>query len=869
MIALVVASALLHALAFPPANLAPLAWVALAPFFVALDGAAPRRAFALGALWGVVAHWAEAYWILPAMSTYYRQPWWFAVAFGIGSSLVFRGLHYGLFAAAASWLARGRRGAARTVVLALTWTAFELLRARGPTADPWLLLGYAAVPLPALLQVADLGGVPLVSFGMALANAALAETAMALRGTRAGAVRAALPALGLAGLVLAAQYAYGVWRLAAPAPAARVPIAIVQGNNDLGAQWHPEHDDEILATYLALSRAAMARARPRLLVWPESAVTFFLARDPRRLERVRALLAADDTALIAGAPHVEDGDPAVPSFYNSAFYVTATGIQARYDKVRLLPFAEYFPLRFADFLRRRFGRVRAFTPGRGAPLIDSDVGRLATVICFEAVFAELVRERMAAGADLLLNLSNDAWLGAGSGPAQHLAMVVPRAVENRTWVVRATTSGISAVIDPRGVVRDATPTFAQAVVEARVAPGHRSTLYQRWGDWFAAACALAVAGLALARARRGAGGARDRAAPPDPAAREPAWPRRLASIPLYGLAAAAAVALLPALLAAAALADLRRRDRRLARTRSAALLVVYLTAEVAGIAAAFLAWLRYRLASAGRGTGAPAADAEAEARYLEANFRLQCRWASLLVAAARRLLGLRLVVEGEAAVARGPFILFSRHCSIADGFLPAAIVSARHGVRLRWVMKRELLWDPCLDIVGNRLPNAFIRRESNQTARELAAIGRLMDDLGGRDAAFIYPEGTFLDPDQRRRALERLARTAPGLLDRAAALRHVLPPRLSGALALLAHNRGADAVFCAHTGLEGADSVRALLRGDLVGRTVRVAFWRVPFADIPQAADAQAAWLYDRWAELDRRIERLRSGGGDPTDAAP
>jgi apolipoprotein N-acyltransferase len=111
-------------------------------------------------------------------------------------------------------------------------------------------------------------------------------------------------------------------------------------------------------------------------------------------------------------------------FFNSAFAVSASGIDARYDKERLLPFAEFFPLSFGSFLRRKFDRIRSFTPGVGVNLPTAALGEVAVVICFEAVFADLVRERMRQGADLLVNLSNDAWLGEGSGPLQHLAMVV-------------------------------------------------------------------------------------------------------------------------------------------------------------------------------------------------------------------------------------------------------------------------------------------------------------------------------------------------------------------------------------------------------------------------------------------------------------
>lgn len=490
----VLASAVLHALALPPWDWWPLAFVALAPFLALLDRVTPRQAAAWGLAWGMAAHWAEAAWVLPAMSYYYAQPMWFAVAFGVASSLLYRGLHYAAFAAAACWLTRGRHGAPRAVLLAATWTAFELLRARGPTADPWLLLGYAFVPVPTLLQAADLGGIYLLSFALALGNAAVADLVLGHRRLAPMAVATA----AVLGLV-----AYGTWRLgSAHADGAPVSVAVVQGNNDVGAQWRAEYYGVGLPRYLALSRAVAARAHPQLLIWPESAVTSFLAREPRHLAAIEGLLRDSGATLVVGAPHVEDPDPAVPTFYNSAFAVTADGIQARADKQRLLPFAEYFPLRFIAFLRRHFGRVRSFAVGETAGVLPTPLGPTAVVICFEGVFPELVRARMRDGATALINLSNDGWLGRGSGPAQHLAMVVPRAVEQRTWLIRATTTGVSALIDPTGVVHQATPLFAEAVVTGAVVPAAGRTLYHRWGDWFAWSCAAVVVAAALARRRR-------------------------------------------------------------------------------------------------------------------------------------------------------------------------------------------------------------------------------------------------------------------------------------------------------------------------------------------------------------------------------
>lgn len=489
----ILASATLHALAMPPWGWWPLAFVALVPFFEVLRRTTPMAAAGWGLAWGMAAHWAVAAWVLPAMSHYYDQPMWFAVLFGLVSSFVYRGVHYAAFAALACWLTRSRGGARRALLLAATWTAFELLRARGPTADPWLLLGYAAVPAPILLQAADIGGIYLPSFVLALVNAGIAAAIPRTGRTRAIAVAAA---------AAACLVAYGAWRLQGTVSTGDpVSIAVIQGNNDFGAQWREEHYGASLPTYLSMSREVMAHRPPRLLVWPESAVTSFLANEPRHLAAVRQLLAGTGTTLVAGAPHVEDADPAVPRFYNSAFAITADGAQARVDKQRLLPFAEHFPLHFISFLRRRFGRVRSFAFGDTDGVLPTPLGPTAVAICFEGVFPELIRTRVGDTATTLINLSNDGWLGRGSGPAQHLAMVVPRAVEERMWVIRSTTTGVSALIDPTGTVRGRSALFQAGVMTAEIVPRTTDTCYRAWGDWFPALCALVVAATCGARLR--------------------------------------------------------------------------------------------------------------------------------------------------------------------------------------------------------------------------------------------------------------------------------------------------------------------------------------------------------------------------------
>lgn len=491
-LALILLSASAHAFAFAPWGFWPLAFVAVAPFLVAIRSLTPLRAALAGHAWGSLAIWGVGWWVADALTFYYQQPWWFGVLFCLVGCQILWGVYYAVFAAAARFCLPTFPAAWRPLLTACLWVACELARAQLLTGEPWMLLGYALVPSLHLIQMADLGGVYLLSFGAILTNAALAELWLAPPPQRR---QLAPRLLGPPVLLLLVSIAYGAVRLDTDFPHDEpVDVAIIQGNNDLGTQWRPELYGEGLALYTRLSRKAAAESPPALLVWPENALTFFLAHEPAYRAALASGLAGIGADVIVGAPHHENG----VAYFNSAFQLDATGaVTGRYDKGHLLPFGEYFPLRFLDFLRRRFERVRSFTPGDGDVLLETRAGPAAVVICFEAIFPEIVRAKMAAGATLLFNLSNDVWLGRGFGQAQHLAMVVLRAVENRTWVVRATTTGISAFIDPWGRVRQASPLFEEAILRQEVTPQRIPSFYKQRGDVFAVACVLAAAALLI------------------------------------------------------------------------------------------------------------------------------------------------------------------------------------------------------------------------------------------------------------------------------------------------------------------------------------------------------------------------------------
>lgn len=320
--------------------------------------------------------------------------------------------------------------------------------------------------------------------------------------------------------------------------------------------------------------------------------------------------------------------------------------------------------------------------------------------------------------------------------------------------------------------------------------------------------------------------------------------RRLVTVPSFLAAFALGLAVLPIALPISLAVDLLKRSR-LARCRAFLFGVHYFGCEAAGIIASGTLWLLGR-----------AGDEEA-------HYRLQRWWASSLLSGARVLFGFEMDVEGDDVVPEGdgPFLLLIRHVSVADTVLAAVYLSARHGHRLRYVLKSELLWDPCLDIVGNRLPNCFVVREPEKSGPEIERVRALAKDLGPSDGVLIYPEGSRFTPERRAAMLARFQESGrQELHERASKLQNVLLPRPGGTVALLEAAAGADVVLCAHHGFEGTMRMTDLTSGALVGTRVQVRFQRYRGDIIPGDPAGKADWLYARWCEIDSWVG-ARSGG--------
>lgn len=329
------------------------------------------------------------------------------------------------------------------------------------------------------------------------------------------------------------------------------------------------------------------------------------------------------------------------------------------------------------------------------------------------------------------------------------------------------------------------------------------------------------------------------------------WGRRAISVPLYLLLAALALLTTP-LWAMAGLAwDVVAGDgRKRPRTRALGFFALYLWCEAAGILAATGIWI---LTLGGR-IGGPR-------RFMERNAALQRWWSDALFFGSLWLFSMKVATEGLDLAERGPFLLFVRHASMADTVLAAAFVANPGRLLLRYVLKRELLWDPCLDIVGRRLPNAFVNRRGPSLDAEVAAVAGLAEGLDESSGVLIYPEGKRFSESRREVAVSSLEKKGEAALaEIARGFRNVLPPRLRGPLALIDAAKGIDVVFMEHTGFEGAASLPQFWNGSLVGGTLHVRLRRIPASEIP--AEGRDRWLFERWAETDRWISEVRAAAG-------
>jgi 1-acyl-sn-glycerol-3-phosphate acyltransferase len=289
--------------------------------------------------------------------------------------------------------------------------------------------------------------------------------------------------------------------------------------------------------------------------------------------------------------------------------------------------------------------------------------------------------------------------------------------------------------------------------------------------------------------------------------------------------------------------DLATARNRMPRVRILSFALAWSTLEAVGVGASSVLW------------------AVGHADDDDANYALQRWWAARLVDALHHTAGVDIDVEGFELLTPGPIVMCVRHASIADSLLPAWLLG-RVGMRPRYVLKDELLIDPCLDIVGNRLPNHFVDRAPDNSRAELAQLDAIAHGMGPRDAAVIFPEGMVVTNALRERAIMSVRTRDPARSARIADLRVLAPVRPGGTAALLSGAPSADLVFVNHTGLEVFQQITKLPSTVPLARRVQVEISRVPRAQVPTGTE-YVEWLDKQWSALDRRLTDVENVGSE------
>jgi len=315
--------------------------------------------------------------------------------------------------------------------------------------------------------------------------------------------------------------------------------------------------------------------------------------------------------------------------------------------------------------------------------------------------------------------------------------------------------------------------------------------------------------------------------------------RRFGSISGLFIAAILLLVLLPVWIPLSIVADLVRGRVRLPIARLLLFALGWAWLESTGVVIAFGLWL----------TG--------KRKNHELHFRLQAWWAANILGLLRATTGIRVTAENVDQLRPGPVVLLCRHASLADSLVSAWVITSLAHMHPRYVLKRELLIDPCLDIVGNRLPNYFLDRDAPDSQVELDALTRLSTGMGARDIAVIFPEGTRASPKKRDRVMQKLGERDPVRAERLRALQHLLPPRPAGSAALIAGSSDADIVVAWHVGFDGLDTFGGILR-HLAHKPTPVRFRarRIARADVP-SGDAFTEWLDAVWLQSDRDVHTM------------
>lgn len=490
-------SGALLALAFPIIDWGPIAWVALVPLLFAALGRGAGAAFRAGWLAGFVFFLATLYWLVLTIGTYTNL----SPLVSVGPLMLlcaFLALGVGMVTAGCERARRARVDLA--LVAPPLWVVFEWIRTYILGGFPWVSLGYSQYRATYLVQFVELTGIFGLSALVVLVNVVVYGAVRRWLAGEAPSTRAMLAVTTLLVTLVGGGY-WRVQQVAGLPTVGTLRIGFIQGNVAQDVKWDPAYQDGTIDHYERLTRDAVADGA-QLVVWPETAAPFFFQQESELRERILDLARGLGVSILVGSPaYSYEGE--LLRLHNRVYLVGPDGTANQsYDKMELVPFGEYVPLKslffFVDKVVEGVGDFRA---GDTPVVFATAHGTFGTLICYEGIFPELTRRFVDGGADFLVNITNDAWFGRTSAPYQHLAMVTLRAIENRVPVVRVANTGFSAMVDVDGTIRWRTGLFESAWRVDTISWVGIRTFYARFGDVFVYGCLALLVGIVIVRGR--------------------------------------------------------------------------------------------------------------------------------------------------------------------------------------------------------------------------------------------------------------------------------------------------------------------------------------------------------------------------------
>jgi apolipoprotein N-acyltransferase len=465
-------------LSFPLFDLGFLAWLSLVPLIYFIKKESLPFSLFQGFMAGVIFYFLSLPWIAQVMNTYGNLN--LVLSYLILLLLVvYLALYIGFFTIVLSFLFR-KYGQKALLLAPFIWVALEYAKNYLLSGFPWILLGYSQHAYLSLIQISDIFGVYGVSFLI------IAVNSLIVCWLKEGFKKKLTIIYSLATILLIVlSLFYGFKRLGeSPQTGREIDVALIQGNVPQSEKLDFTFVQKIFQDHFRMTYEA-TKEKEMLVIWSESAVPLMFNYSPAYQAAMRGLTRGEEIYLLFGTVDKRtDNSSQKEHYFNSAFLLNPSGeLTGYYDKIHLVPFSEYVPLkRLLFFINKLIPGDSDFTPGKNYTLLRYKDIPFCVPICYEVIFPEINRRFVRRGAEFIVTITNDAWFGRSSAPYQHFNMAIFRAIENRRWLARAANTGISGVVDPYGRVVEESEIFIQKVINSKIYSNSKITIYTRWGD---------------------------------------------------------------------------------------------------------------------------------------------------------------------------------------------------------------------------------------------------------------------------------------------------------------------------------------------------------------------------------------------------